>query len=197
MRKTLKNTFLVGLSAVTLGSAAPVLVYAQTAPQDSQTIEQQHAQQLQGAVNEQQTTANTKASEAKLKACEKRQKEFNSRIARFSDNSTKQVAKFTKNAERAKTQFEQSGKTLSNYQSLLNEVAAKKTQAEAVIANSRVTTVTVDCSDTQASAAKAVLRQTQRAQNDVVKSYKKSVDKLISSLKSVQGTTSSTDAKKQ
>ncbi len=197
MRKTLKNTFLVGLSAVTLVAAAPVLVYAQTPAQEAQRVEQEHAQRSQGSVNQQQTTPNTKASEAKLKACEKRQKEFTSRIARFSDNSTKQVANFTKNADRAKTQFEQSGKTLSNYQSLLNEVAANKTLAETAIANSRSITINIDCSDTQASAAKAVLHQTQLAQNDAVKSYKKSVDKLISSLKSVQGTTSSTDAKKQ
>ena len=178
------------IAVVTVFSVAMVGGVAVAAPnaraEEAQTTTQQTAQERKDA-------AQTRLADAKLKACQNREKAINNIMARLADRGTKQLDVFNKIAERTEAFYTDKGKTLSNYDALVAEVTAKKTDAQTAVDAVKAGSVTFQCDGTDPKGAVTVFKDSLKAEIAALKAYKTAVKNLVVGVKSVQGTTSSSE----
>lgn len=144
----------------------------------------QHARNSKGSA---------KLADAKLKVCQKREKHINDHMQRIAARGQKQLDRFSTIADKTEQFYAKKGKTLSNYDELVNDVNTKKTAAQATVDKVKATSVTFKCDGTDPKGAAASFKDALKAEIAALKGYKTSVRKLIVGVKSVQGTTSSSD----
>lgn len=137
----------------------------------------------------------TKLADAKLKACQNREAAINNIMTRIGDRGQKQLDLFTTIATRAGTFYTDKGKTLSNYNVLVADVTAKKVAAQTAVDTVKADSVTFKCDGTDPKGAVASFKDSLKSEITVLKDYKTAVKNLIVGVKSVQGTTTSTDNK--
>ncbi len=135
--------------------------------------------------------AKAKASEAKLKSCQNHQKVVTSTMARISDRGQKQIDLFTKIANRTEQFYTEKGKTLSNYQALVNDVDAKHSAAQAQVDSIANASTNFTCDGTNDKAKVTAFKSSMKAEISAIKDYKTAVKNLIVGVKSVQSTTTS------
>lgn len=135
----------------------------------------------------------TKLADAKLKACQNRQKTINNIMARISDRGQKQLDLFTTIAVRVETFYIDKGKTLSNYDELVADVTTKKEAAQTAVDAVKANSITFKCDGTDPKGVVTTFKDSLKSGIDALKAYRTSVKNLIVGVKSVQGTTSSSE----
>ncbi len=163
--------------------------------QELKTAELQRQQAEQAKVSARREVVQTRLADAKLKVCQLREKNIDNIMSRMGDRGVKQLDVFTKIADRTEAFYVKSGKVLSNYDALVADVTAKKADAQAAVTAAQSTTVTFKCDGTDPKGAVSSFKTSLEAQNQALKAYKTAVKNLIVGVKSVQGTTTSSDVK--
>lgn len=148
----------------------------------------------QGAA--QQAAAQTRLADAKLKACQNREEAINNIFTRLSDRGQKQLDLFSTIAERTEKFYADKGKTLTSYDALVADVAAKKAAAQTAVDAVKSSSTTFKCDGSDPKGAAAGFKENLKSEIEALQAYRTSVKNLIVGVKSVQGSTTSTDNKK-
>jgi len=193
-RFTIKHGLLVVVALFAISIAAPVGAGAVPArAQDAQNAAQERKDTAQANAAEKKEAAQTRLADTKLKSCEKRQKTIQNIMARIADRGTKQLDVFNKISERTQAFYVDKGKTLSNYDALLAEVTTKKAAAEAAVTTIKNSSVEFSCDGENPKGVVDGFKESLKAEIAALKDYKTAVKNLIVGVKSVQGTTSSSE----
>lgn len=128
---------------------------------------------------------NKNRAAAKLRACTNRETEIKKSLAHVAERATNHIAVFSKITERTQTFYEKKGKVLDSYDALVADVAAKKTAAEAAVANVKAVSEVFTCGDNPQAALQSV-RDVLKAKRSAMQTYKQSVRQLIVDVKSLQ-----------
>lgn len=145
----------------------------------------------QGITQERVEPTTARLVDTKLKACQKRENAINNIMSRLADRGTKQLDLFTKISERTQAFYASKGKTLSNYDTLLADVTAKKTAAQTAVATVKSASTEFKCDGTNPKGTMSTFKSALKLEIEALKAYKTSVKNLIVGVKSVQGTTTS------
>jgi hypothetical protein len=140
-----------------------------------------------------QAAAQTRLADAKLKACQNREKAINNIMSRIADRGQKQLDLFTSIAERTEKFYSDKGKTLSNYDALVANVTAKKDAAQTAVDSIKASSVTFKCDGTDPKGAAQTFKDSLKSEIEALKAYRSSIKDLIVGVKSVQGSTTSSD----
>lgn len=163
-----------------------------TETQDTETANTE-TQDKRATAEDKKANAETHLTTVKLKVCQNREKAITNIMARISDRGQKRVDLFSTIAERTETFYTNKGKTLSSYDSLVADVAAKKADAQTAVNTTKSAAAEFTCDSTNPKGIAATFKTDLHAQNDALKAYKTAVKNLIVGVKSVQGSTTSTD----
>lgn len=137
--------------------------------------------------------AEARLDATKLKVCQLREKAIDNIMARIGDRGQKQLDLFTTIATRVETFYTTKGKTLSNYDALVADVNAKKAAAQTAVDTVKADKANFKCDGTDPQGAAATFKADLKLEISALKAYRTSVKNLIVGVKSVQGTTSSTE----
>ncbi len=132
---------------------------------------------------------------AQLKACQNREKAITNIMSRVSDRGQKQLDLFTSIATKTETFYTDKGKTLSNYDALVSDVTAKQATAQTAVTAVTTDSTTFNCDGTDPKGVATTFKDALKSEITALKDYKTSVKNLIVGVKSVQGTTTSTENK--
>lgn len=163
--------------------------------QEVQTTEVQRQETERTKVSDKREVAQAKLADVKLKVCQKREKTIGNIMSRMGDRGVKQLDVFTKIANRTEAFYVKSGKVLDNYGALVAEVNATEAKAQVTVTAAQSATVTFKCDGTNPKGVASSFKASLEAQNQALKAYKTAVKNLIVGVKSVQGTTTSSDTK--
>ena len=136
--------------------------------------------------------AKTKLAEAKLRVCQKREKAITNVMGRIVTRGQKQLDLFSSIATRTEAFYADKGKTLSNYDTLVADVTAKKAAAQAAVDAIKANSVAFKCDGSDPKGASAVFKESLKTETTALKDYKTAVKNLIVGVKSAQGTADST-----
>jgi hypothetical protein len=138
-------------------------------------------------------TKESKRDASKLKSCQKRAVAGNKKLQQAAIRGQKQIDSITEAAVRAQNTYTRRGKTLSNYDSLVSNVTAKKAAAQSAVLTVRNDQVSNNCDGTAAKDTDpaAGFKSDLKTESTALKDYKTAVKNLTVVIKSVQGTTSS------
>jgi hypothetical protein len=150
------------------------------------------------------TTASTKAqtmranhearlTAVKLKVCQNRQKAITNIMSRIADRGQKQLDLFSTIATRVETFYTDKGKTLSNYDALVTAVNDKKAAAQTTVDTIKTDSTGFSCDSNDPKGSIATFKTALKSEIQALKDYKTAVKNLIVGVKSVQGTTNTTD----
>lgn len=194
---SLKLSVISGVAAMTLGTSAVYAVgpganaHAQSAPTTGGQPSTSGAPTNSGSqAAAGKAMGESRLTDAKLKACQKRETAINNVMKRSIDRDTKIIAVFDKIATRTEAFYVSKGKTLSNYDALVADVATTKTSAEAGLTASQSDS-TFSCDSANPKASIMAFKDSIKAEIDALNAYKKAVKNLIVGVKSVQGSTTS------
>ncbi len=183
----IKHTLLIGaLSLTVVGSAlAEPNIKAQEA-RNSQVA-------AQDAGEVKRAEAKLKSADAKLKACQKREATINKKMLQIVARGERQIAIFTQIADRTQAFYTAKGKTLSNYAELVAEVENRKNRAQSALDQMKSHSGTFICDATDPKAVTLHFKESLKREIEALKLYKTAVKNLIVGVKSVQGSTASTE----
>ena len=136
-----------------------------------------------------------KLTNAKLKSCQKHEKAITNTLSRLSDRGQKQVVLFGTIASRVETFYTDKGKTLASYDALVADVNAKAAAAQTALSGINAAGSGFSCDGSNPSGFMSTFKDNLKLEISALKDYRTSVRNLIVGVKSVQGTTSSTDNK--
>ena len=141
-------------------------------------------------------TKEAKRDSAQLKACQKRAAAGNKKLQQAAVRGQKQIGTITNVAVRDENTYTRRGKTLSNYDSLVSDVATKKAAAESAVLTVKSDRVSSTCdgANTKDKDPASSFKSDLKAETNALKDYKTAVKNLTVGVKSVQGTTSSSPA---
>lgn len=132
---------------------------------------------------------------AQLKSCQKREKALTNIMARISDRGQKQLTLFGTIASRVEAFYTSKGKTLSNYDALVNDVNAKAAAAQTAVSTTSSNSSGFSCDGTDPKGFVSVFQSSLKSEISALQAYRTSVKNLIVGVKSVQGTVTSTSSK--
>ena len=141
-------------------------------------------------VNERKEAAATGLTATKLKVCLKRQAKISNIMARIANRGSKQIELFNTIAERTQNFYTEKGKTLTNYDALVADVAAKKAAAQEAVAAISIASIGFDCNSENPKGMASNFQASLKSEIETLKAYKTSVKNLIVGVKSVQSTLS-------
>lgn len=130
---------------------------------------------------------------AQLKACQNRQKAITNIMARIADRGQKQLTLFTTIANRVETFYTDKGKTLSNYDALVADVNAKQITAQTTVDTIKSDSTGFSCEGSSPKGFVGSFQDSLKSEISALQDYRTSVKNLTVGVKSVQGTTTSTD----
>lgn len=142
-----------------------------------------------GQAANRKAVAQTKLADAKLKACQNREKAINNIMSRISDRGQKQITLFGTIASETETFYTNKGKALSNYDSLLADLSAKKDAAQTAVDAVKTGSSTFTCGGDNPKGAVSGFVVSLKSEITALNNYKTSVKNLIVGVKSVQSTT--------
>jgi hypothetical protein len=167
-----KNGLLAGTIAFSLALASPIVATA---------------------ANARAAEAQTRLTDAQLRVCQRHEVVITNIMARISQRGQKQLDLFTTIAERTETFYVNKGKTLSNYDTLVADVNAKKVDAQTAVDATKTVGAEFKCDGTDPKGVATAFKEDLKNQIDALKAYKTAVKNLIVGVKSVQGSTASTE----
>lgn len=135
-----------------------------------------------------------KLSDAKLRACQNREKAINNIMSRIANRGEKQIDVFNKIATRVEKFYADKNLSLSNYDALIADVNAKKTAANDAVDAVKSSSVSFKCDGTDPKGAAQAFQGKLKNEVAALKAYKTSVKNLIVGVKSVAGSTSSSES---
>lgn len=159
-----------------------------TTSTDGSSAASSHTQTTTGQANGQAHLA-----AAQLKSCQNRQKAITNIMARISDRGQKQLTLFGTIATRVETFYTNKGKTLSNYDTLVADVNTKQAAAQTTIDTIKTDSTGFSCDGTDPKGFVGTFKDSLKSEISALQDYRTSVKNLIVGVKSVQGTTISTD----
>lgn len=190
----LKHSILAVFAVFVLALAAPLAVNAQTTrAQEAQQNAEQRQETAQTNVADRKEAAQARLTDGKLKACENRQKAITNIMTRLADRGQKQLDLFSSIADKTEKFYTDKGKTLSNYDTLLADVDAKKAAAVTAVDTIKSASITFDCSGEDPKGLVKSFKESLKIEIEALKAYKTSVKNLIVGVKSVQGTTTTSE----
>lgn len=148
----------------------------------------QTREDTQQKVTEQRETAKMRLDSAKLRACQNREKTITNIMSRMGDRGQRQVDLFAKIADRTQQFYTDKGLSVSNYDELVADVAAKKAAAQTAVDALKSATVEFKCDGDNPKAVADSFKQALKDQNEALKAYKTSVKNLIVGVKSSKST---------
>ncbi|HET7640449.1 MAG TPA: hypothetical protein VFK47_17115 [Ktedonobacteraceae bacterium] len=181
----IKNSLVATIAAFSFATAMPVMASAQGVAQERETA--------QTTAAEKREAAQTRLANAKLKACQNREKAITNIMTRIGDRGQKQVDLFTKIADKTQAFYTNKGKKLSNYDTLVSDVTAKKQAAQTAVDATKASVIEFKCDGSDPKGAAASFKENMKTQNTALKAYKTAVKNLIVGVKSVQGSTASAE----
>jgi hypothetical protein len=131
-------------------------------------------------------------TEHQEKVCTNKRRVVGNILNRIADRGQKQIAVFTKIADRTEQFKDDKNLTVTNYDSLVATVDAKKTAAQDTINKIKADAVAasnLSCDSGQPKAVVGGFRDDLKAENSVLKAYKTAIKNLIVAVKSSQSST--------
>lgn len=191
--KTRVSVVTVGmLTAVLVG--VPVLAVGPNSRGNVQALTDRQSTALGTQATDRKEAAQTRLADAKLKACQNRERVINNIMARIADRGSKQLGVFDKITERTEAFYTSKGKALSNYDALVADVNAKRATAQSAVDALKASSVTFKCDGTNPKGAVQSFKDNLKTEIKALKDYKVAIKNLIVGVKSVQGTTSSSQS---
>lgn len=132
-----------------------------------------------------------KRAEASKRVCEKRQKAVTNIMTRISDRGQKQLTLFDTIATRVEMFYTDKGRTVSNYDTLVADVNAKKAAAQEAVDTVSSESATFSCDSSEPKAAVTTFKDSLKLEISALKDYRTAVKNLIVGVKSAQGTAAS------
>lgn len=151
----------------------------------------QAATDHQTTVAERKAAVQTRLTDAHLKVCQNREKTITNIMARVSDRGTKQLAVFSKIADRTEAFYTSKGKTLANYDTLTANVTSTKAAAETAVSEIQSSSTSFSCDASDPKGIVTSFKDSLKSEITALKNYKTAIKNLIVGVKSVQSTTSS------
>lgn len=130
----------------------------------------------------------------RLKACQNRQKAITNIMTRIADRGEKQLTLFGTIATRVETFYTDKGKTLSNYDTLVADVNTKQAAAQTTVDTIKSDSTGFSCDSSNPKGFVDSFKASLKSEISALQDYRTSVKNLIVGVKSVQGTTTSTDS---
>ena len=137
-----------------------------------------------------QAAAENRLDQAKLRLCTVRQNTIDSILRRIADRGNRHLVLISDVAIKTKTFYGKSGKTLSNYDSLVATVNSGKTAAQAAVSQVQADSTTFNCSGSDPVGSLQTFKTDVQAEITALQNYKTAVQALVSGVKSVVGTSS-------
>lgn len=162
-----------------------------TKPSDTTNSETNTVKRTQEQTNT--ATRLAKLETAKLKICQEREKEINITLSRMSDRGTKRIDTFDKIAVRVEEFYVSKGKSLDNYTELVKTVNSKKIIVMNAVDKLKTVGITFSCTSNDPKATVTEYKTANQTLNSALKDYRTAIKNLIVGVKSVQGTTSSSE----
>jgi len=129
-------------------------------------------------------TTVAKLAGEKLKKCQLRETIVGNIISRVSDRGTKQIGVLNAISEKVQAFYVDKKLTVSDYDALVSDVNAKKTDAEAALGNmTSISTAGFRCSDNAPKELITVFKDGVESKNDALKEYKTSINNLLVAVK--------------
>lgn len=132
-------------------------------------------------------------TEAKLKSCQARENSINKRSSQLVKMATNMLEKFDAIAGRVKTYYTEkvvsSGKTVTNYDSLVTDIQTKKTAVQTALSTTQTNVATFTCKGEDPKGQLTQFRTDMQTVKTALKDYRTSVKNLIVAVRSVTGET--------
>ncbi len=166
----------------------------ETTPEDHTATASNDSTETEKSGSEKSTSEKKSHSKnVKLKSCQKHETVINNILSRISDRGQKQLNLFTGIANKTEEFYATKGRTLANYDALVEDVSAKQALAQEAVDSIKTTSVTFKCDGTNPKGVASSFKEALKSEIAALKEYKIAVKNLIKGVKSVQSTETSTD----
>jgi len=128
-------------------------------------------------------TAKLRLEGTKLKACENREKAINNILDRIAKRGERRLDVYSAIFNRVQEFYEKKGLSVSNYDTLVADVNAKKAAAQAALAQIDANTVDFKCDGSDPKGAAASFKDDLKVQIKALQAYKQSIKNLIMAIK--------------
>lgn len=129
--------------------------------------------------------------QGKIKACQAREASIKTRMTQLTELTTKMETKFDSIATRVKDYYTNkvvpSGKTVSNYNTLVAAIATQKTAVGTALATAQTDANAFSCTSTTPKTQVTKFREDMQAVKQALKTYRTSIKNLIVAVHSVTG----------
>lgn len=141
-----------------------------------------------------QANAQAKLDAVKLKVCQNREAAITKRSEQLTKMATTMEVTFARIATRVENYYtntvKPSGKTVSNYDALVADIAAKKTIVDTDLTKAQTDMTTFDCASSDPKGQLTTFRTDMQKVKSDLKDYRTSIKNLIVAVHGVSGTTS-------
>ncbi len=128
-----------------------------------------------------------------LKACQDRQNAITRIMANIVERGTNQIDVFNTIAERVEAFYTDKGKTLAGYDDLVTAVNDAKTKAQTDLDTMQSSSTSFDCTADNPKGMGSLFLTNLKTEIEDLQAYRTAIKDLIVGVKSVQGTTSSSE----
>ena len=132
--------------------------------------------------------------DSKLKICKNRELGIGNIMGHISNRAQEQFDFYTSVSARAQTFVTDKKLTVTNYDQLLADIAAKKSAAEAAIAKLKADKTSFKCDGTNPTGTLDMFRADGEAQNQALNAYRTSVRSLLAAIKAAAQTSATSPA---
>jgi len=143
-----------------------------------------------------QTTGAQKLTEAKLKVCQNKEAAIQKRNDALTKMANTMLTKFDSIATRVETYYTgtvvPSGKTVSTYDTLVADIATKKSIIQTDLTKATTDAATFNCTSDDPKGQLTLFRTDMQTVKQDLKDYRTSIKNLIVAVRSISGTTEST-----
>lgn len=132
-------------------------------------------------------------TDARLRSCQAKEESIKNRLSHLNQLATNMQEKFDAIAERVKeyytTKVVPSGTTVANYDTLVSDIATKKTAVQTALTKAQDDVATFSCDGEDPKGRLTSFRTNMQAVKGALKDYRTSIKNLIVAIRSVTGET--------
>jgi hypothetical protein len=181
----MKRTSLMYGGIIVLLTLSPVTAFAQA-----------HSTSGPSIAASAKAAAATRLADAKLRSCQAREAALQKRSNQLTKLATNMQDTFTSISTRVKTYYTEtvlpSGKTLSNYDTLIATIATKQAEVGTALTKAQSDVTAFSCTSDDPKGQIALFRTDMQAVKTALKAYRTSIKDLIVAIRTLTGTTQST-----
>ncbi len=199
MRKVIFGSITLITSSMMI-FGAPVLARASIAdrnPDDSTSADDTTSDETRKEAVKEAVSERLEAN--KLRVCQKHEAVINSIMGRISERGQRRLNVYSTIATRVEDFYTKKGKTLNNYDELVNEVKSKKDAAQAAADQVKEDKVDFKCDGTDPKGVASSFKADLKLEIQALHAYQQSIKNLIVGVKSIQSdkTENSSDGSEQ